>query len=138
MSVKLGFKNFYLYSAVESSTGEHFTLEIPYVNTGCLNVFLEEFSKTYPKDEILLVMDGAGWHRSKDLIIPANIEIVYLPPYSPELNPVERFWGHIKRYTIRNIIHKTLASIQHVVTKFLCALTNASIKSLCAANYLYD
>lgn len=97
-SVKLGFKNFYLYSAVESSTGEHCTLEIPYVNTGCLNVFLEEFSKTYPKDEILLVMDGAGWHRSKDLIIPANIEIVYLPPYSPELNPVERFWGTSKIY----------------------------------------
>ena len=44
-----------------------------------------------------------GWHRSKDLIIPANIEIEYLPPYSPELNPVERFWEHIKRYTIRNL-----------------------------------
>lgn len=89
MLVKLGFKNFYLYSAVEPKTGEHFTLEIPHVNTECLNAFLKEFAKAFPPEEIILVMDGARWHKSKDLVVPANIEINYLPPYSPELNPVE-------------------------------------------------
>jgi transposase len=137
MPVKIGFKNFYLYSAVEPRTGRHFTLELPYVNTDCLNVFLDEFSKAYPQDDILLVMDGAGWHRSKDLIIPANIKIDYLPPYSPELNPVERFWEHIKRYTIRNQIHLTLASIQVAVANLLNALQKDFIRSLCAADYLY-
>jgi len=73
-----------------------------------MNVFLNEISKTYANKEIVLVMDGAGWHKSKDLQVPDNIEIIILPPYSPELNPVERFWQHIKRYTIRNKIYKNI------------------------------
>jgi transposase len=138
MPVKLGFKNFYLYTALEPKTGEHFTLEISHVNTVCLNVFLEAFAKAFPQDQILLVMDGAGWHRSKDLVIPANIEIQFLPPYSPELNPVERFWEHIKRYTIRNQIYNTLDGIKDAVAKFLNGLQEVFICSLCTASYLYN
>lgn len=136
MPVKLGFKNFYLYSAVELGTGDHFTLEIPYVNTTCLNVFLDGFSKSYPNDHIILVMDGAGWHKSKKLALPANIEIIYLPPYSPELNPVERFWEHIKRYTIRNKVYLTLSSIKDAVASFINNLPQDDIKTLCSVNYL--
>ena len=138
MPVKLGFKNFYLYNAVELGTGEHFTLEIPHVNTVCLNVFLQEFAKAYPYEKILLVMDGAGWHKSKKITIPDNIEIIYLPPYSPELNPVERFWEHIKRHTIRNKIYLTIPSLQKTVGDFINSLPQASIKSLCSVNYLYN
>ena len=138
MPVKLGFKNFYLYSAVELGTGDHFTLEICHVNTICLNVFLEELSRAYPLDQILLVMDGAGWHKSKNLLVPANVEIIYLPPYSPELNPVERFWEHIKKYTIRNKIYPTISSIKDAVANFINNLPIDDIKSLCSANYLYS
>lgn len=138
MPVKLGFKNFYLYSAVDPKTGEDFTLEITHVNTACLNVFLEKLAKAYPDDDILLIMDGAGWHCSKDLVVPSRIEIEYLPPYSPELNPVERFWEHIKRYTIRNQIYPTLADLQRAVASFLKKLQKNFIASLCSANYLYS
>ena len=138
MPVKLGFKNFYLYSAIELGKGEHFTLEISHVNTVCLNVYLEEFSKAYPMDQILLVMDGAGWHKSKKLVVPANIEIICLPPYSPELNPVERFWQHIKRYTIRNKIYLTLTSIKDAVANFINSLLQEEIKSICSTNFLYS
>lgn len=138
MPVKLGFKNFYLYTAVELGTGDHLTLELPYVNTVCLNIFLDELSKSYPNDTIILVMDGAGWHKSKKLERPANIEIIYLPPYSPELNPVERLWEHIKRYTIRNKVYLTLASIKDAVAHFINNLPQEDIKTLCSANYLYN
>jgi hypothetical protein len=76
--VKLGFKNAYLYSAVGLGTGEHFTLEMPHVNVECLSVFLEEFHKSAPNDEIVLVMDGATWHKTKKLRVPTTIEIIYL------------------------------------------------------------
>lgn len=138
MPVKLGFKNFYLYSAVELGKGEHFTLEISHVDTACLNTFLEEFSKAYANDEILLIMDGAGWHRAKGLIVPDNIEILHLPPYSPELNPVERFWEHIKRYTLRNKVYLTLDALKNAVARFLCDLQKDVIESVCSANYLYN
>ena len=78
VAVKLGFANFYLYSAVEPKTGEHFTLEIPYVNTNCMNIFLEEMSKEFTGDKIILVMDGAGWHKAKNLQVPDNIEIILI------------------------------------------------------------
>jgi len=138
MPVKLGFKNFYLYSAVEPRTGENFTLEISHVNTKCLSVFLKELAKTCPDDEIILVMDGAGWHRSKDLLIPPSIDIVYLPPYSPELNPVERFWEHIKRYTLRNQVYLTLNALKERVANFLNALDKTAVQSICAAKYAFD
>lgn len=55
-----------------------------------MNVFLEEMSKEIGDNEAIVIMDGAGWHKSKDLIVPKNIIIKLLPPYCPELNPVER------------------------------------------------
>ncbi len=54
-----------------------------------MNIFLEELSRQYPKDYILLALDGASWHKSKGLIVPENIRLFYLPAYSPELNPDE-------------------------------------------------
>ncbi len=83
-------------------------------------------------------MDGAGWHRSKNLNIPNTIKVEYLPAYSLELNPVERFWEQIKRYTIRNKIHLTLSSLQDDVTGCLNVMQEDLIRSLCAANYLYS
>jgi hypothetical protein len=82
VKIKLGFKNFYLYSSVNSADGDSFTLLMPSVNTDCMNVFLEELSGAKQEDFILII-DGAGWHKSKNLIIPKNIQIVLLPPYCP-------------------------------------------------------
>ena len=98
VSVKLGFENFYVYSAVSPKTWNDCSLLMPYVNSTCMNVFLGYIEKELGREEILLVMDGAGWHKSKGLKIPKNIEIIYLPPYSPELNPVERLWLYSKTH----------------------------------------
>ena len=49
-----------------------------------MNIFLEEMSKEFAGDKIILVMDGAGWHKAKNLQVPDNVEIILLPPYSPE------------------------------------------------------
>ena len=127
---------FIYMSCVEQKTGEHFSLEIPYVNTNCMNAFLEEMSKFYAGDEIILVMDGAGWHKAKNLQVPDNIEIIVLPPYSPELNPVERFWQHIKQNTIKNQIYKTLNALKDAVAKFLNSMSSEEISSVCNSGYL--
>ena len=57
---------------------------------------MDELSKSYNDKRILIIMDQAGWHKSKNLILPKNIQIEFLPPYSPELNPVEKLWQWLR------------------------------------------
>ena len=134
VKVKLGFKNFYLYSSVNSANGDSFTLLLPSVNTDYMNIFLEELAAEIEED-FVLIMDGAGWHKSKNLIIPKNIQIVLLPPYCPELNPVERLWKYIKDNVIRNKIFETLLELELTVCEFVRNLSADIVKSVCGYNY---
>ena len=88
--------------------------------------------------EILLVMDGAGWHKSKALNIPKNIEIIYLPPYSPELNPVERFWLYIKQNTIKNRIYENISLLEDSICDFIKQIKIGTYQSICNVNYLFS
>jgi len=90
IKVKQAYQNFYIYGSVVPKTGENFSLFLPWVNTDLMNLYLEQMSLAYRNEEIVLIMDQAGWHKSKDLDVPENVTIIYLPPYSPELNPIER------------------------------------------------
>ena len=130
VKIKLGFKNFYLYSAVMPKNGENFTLLMPAVNTDCMNVYLKELSEEI-KEDFILIMDGAGWHKSKGLIVPKNIQIVLLPPYCPELNPVEGLWKYIKNHTIKNRVFKTLENLEDEVCEFVRNLTKDVVIGIC-------
>jgi putative transposase len=134
--VKLGFKNFYVYTAVQPKTGAHFSLLLPLVDTQCMNLFLLEMSKHLGAKKPMIVMDQASWHRSKALKIPENMKILLLPPYSPELNPVERLWEHAKSKLIKNKIYDTLDDLEDSVCEFFRTLKNESVQSICGFNYL--
>ena len=89
--------NAYIYAAIEPGTDNAFALILPDANRVAMQAFLDAFAKTIANGEhVALVLDGAGWHSSKALRVPASITLVPLPPYSPELNPVERVWLHLK------------------------------------------
>jgi hypothetical protein len=119
IKVKQEFENFYVYSAVNPSTGKDFSLLLPKVNTICMNIYLAEMSKILCSKSVILVMDCAGWHKSKGQKVLDNIQIVHLPPYSPELNPVERLWGHMKSNTIINKVYNTIDDLEEVVVSFI-------------------
>ena len=136
--IKLGFKNFYLYAAVNPKSGESFSYLLPQVNTECFNAYLSEMSKEMVGRKIVLIMDSAGWHKSCNLKIPDNIEIIYLPPYCPELNPVETLWEHIKRNTIKNKIYDNLKNLEEAVCSFIFGLAQTEIASICKSDYLYN
>jgi transposase len=107
------FQSTYLFAAVCPATGADFALVMPKANTKAMIRFLDDFSKTLASDvQVLLVMDQAGWHRAKDLVIPANITAVSLPPYSPELNPVERVWLYLRE---RFLSHRWLEDYDAIV-----------------------
>jgi transposase len=93
----------YLYTAVEPATGESAALLAPYVNTGTMNAFLKILDVERKADEhFVLIMDQAGWHKSKALNLPDGITVLLLPPYSPELNPTENLWHYVRSHHLSN------------------------------------
>ena len=87
----------YLFAAVEPGTGADVALVLPEATTTTMNLFLAEFAASLPADvHAVLVLDGAGWHGARALAVPPNVTLVPLPPYSPELNPVERVWLYLR------------------------------------------
>lgn len=83
-------------------------------------------------------MDGAGWHKSKDLVVPSNIEILYLPPYSPELNPVERLWLYIKKAVLYNKVYESLDVLEEEVCNFLRGIDSHTFAQICAVDYMFS
>lgn len=117
-------------------TGEEVSLFLPWVNTSLMNLFLAHLSRSLGERSCFLVMDQAGWHLSGDLKLPANIELIFLPPYSPELNPVERLWQWLKRHSLRNRCYEDLEAIMDGVQDCLHQATPAFLRSLCRCGYL--
>ncbi|WP_449459576.1 transposase, partial [Streptococcus suis] len=70
-----------------------------------------QISKAYPNDYIILVMDNAIWHKSQALEIPDNIEFAFIPPYTPEMNPIEQVWAEIRKRGFKNKIFRTLNEV---------------------------
>lgn len=135
---QIGYRNEYIYGAVCPRTGEHIGLVFPECSTEVMNIHLSLISQRIePDTHIILIMDQAGWHSSsKELLVPANISILDLPPYSPELNPVERLWLWIKE----NHLSNRFISAGDDLTKIGCEawnkLTNEIVKSICHERYL--
>ena len=125
-----------IYSAVCPTTGEDVTLFLPWVNTEMMNIFLGHLRESLKGRRCFLALDQAGWHNSKGLQVPTNIELIFLPAYSPELNPVERLWRWLKRHSLRNRFYQDLDSLMNAVRSCLQMATMPFLKSLCQYNYL--
>jgi transposase len=90
------FEWFYVYGAVEPTTGDRFFLELPYLNAENFQIFIDLFAQAFPDSLNLLLLDNSGAHTAQQLTIPENVGLVFLPPYGPELNPIERVWRDLK------------------------------------------
>jgi transposase len=128
------FKNFYLFGAFSPINGTQFTLELPKCNSDCFQLYLDEFSLQNPSEFKIVFLDNGAFHKAKDLQIPTNIELVFLPPYSPELNPAEKMWRYFKD-RIANKIFKTLDDLSSRLSELIIELNNETIISITAFEY---
>ena len=112
----------YAYGAVDVVTGEFDSLILPHVNTGCTQLFLDEIAARHPQHLIIMVMDGAGWHRSATLKAPTNMRLLSLPPYAPELNPVEHIWDELREKYFHNKAFDSLDALEDQLEIGLIAL----------------
>lgn len=105
----------YAYAAVSVSDGILDSLILPHVNGACMQLFINEIAARHPGERVVLVMDGAGWHQG--LTEPTNMLLVKLPPYSPELNPVEHIWDEVRERYFHNRVFDSLQALEdHLVT----------------------
>lgn len=127
----------YLYAAVEPRIGASVALQAPHVNTGTMNVFLRMCSEELgPNDHAILIMDQAGWHKSRALCVPDNITILLLPPYAPELNPVERLWAYMRSHFLSNRAYRDYRHLLDAGAEAWQRLTPDLLRSVCGCTYL--
>lgn len=101
----LRYANGYIFGAVCPMEKKAAAIVIRRCNTAAMNYHLTEIStQVGPDANAVLILDQAGWHKSKKLMVPDNIVLMYLPPYSPELNPVERIWHFLRSHFLSNRI----------------------------------
>jgi len=98
----------YTFAAIEPATGQSVSLVLPWVNGDTMSLFLAEMSQRYPSEHLVVVLDGAGWHKSKELVVPEHMTLVFLPPYSPELNPVEQLWKLLRGKYFANRLFESM------------------------------
>jgi hypothetical protein len=135
--VHFQFDNYYLYGALEPLSGDSFILEMPYLNSNCFQLFLDELSHQYKDDFMIMILDNSATHKAKSLVIPNNILLLFLPPYSPELNPIERLWQHIKS-KISFSLFETLDELKQEVSDILMDCTESMIASLTGYSYIVN
>lgn len=99
-----------------------------------MNVFLNHLSNSYHDDIIILVCDGAAWHKAKALMVPENIRLVFIPPYTPEMNPIEQIWKEIRKRGFRNEIFQTLNKVVERLCDTIRSISSGTITSITARN----
>jgi transposase len=102
----------YLFGAVSPHDGVLDCLILPEVNAEAMSLFLAEVAERHRQDYILMALDGAGWHRARELVIPDNMGLVFLPPYSPELNPMEHVWEEVREKWFPNLVFNSLEAVE--------------------------
>lgn len=109
----------YAYAAISPLDGELDTLILPDMYTSTFSVFLKEVSDRHPDDFILWIHDGAPSHRSGTLVVPENMRLIELPPYSPELNPVEHLWEEMREKEFWNKTFKSMSAVENAMVTSL-------------------
>ena len=127
----------YLFGAVNPQTGESSALLAPTVNTDYMNHHLRFLSEQAGVDvQVILVLDRAGWHVAKALEVPANMTLLYLPPYSPELNPVERLWAYLRSHYRSNRVYQDYDALLDASGQAWNQLTPELLCSICHTEWL--
>lgn len=121
--------------AVNPTNGQLVSLIVPHCDTEVFQAFLDTMAKEAPGEKgkrVLLVLDNASWHKTKRLNW-RHIEPIYLPPYSPDFNPIERFWQHLKSHHLAGFITKDGIALEEKIFQAIRSLlqTPETIRSVC-------
>jgi len=136
-TAKPAYDYFYLYGAVEPETGQRFFTEHERLNSNCFQDFLDRFSKAFARSHNVMILDNGQFHKANKLSVPSNVELTFLPPYSPELNPVERLWQDLKDQLAFDF-YEHLSSLRQKARTVVSRYTDEAVASLTGYDYLLE
>lgn len=130
----------YAYGAISPVDGRFDSLILPHVNSTCIQVFLGEIAARYPNENIVMVLDGAGWHKSQAIELAENMRTLFLPPYSPELNPQEHVWDELREKFFHNRAFDSLDALEtHLEKALMCLESNPErMRSIAAWDWIIN
>lgn len=128
------FDNLYLFGAFSPITGDSFLLEMPHCNSQTFQAFIDQMSNQSPEEFKILILDNGAFHHAKSIQLPNNMAFIFLPPYSPELNPAEKMWRYFKN-RVRMIAYHSLESLQSKLSEVISETTPQIVKSICGNTF---
>jgi transposase len=131
------FESTWLFGAFSPIDGKRLLIEAEGCNSDFFQVFMDELSMTDSEELMLILLDNASFHKTKKLKIPDNIALIYIPPYSPELNPAEKIWQRFKR-AFTNIPFTTMAGVSNFLTEQTNLLSDHIVISTCAYKWIFS
>lgn len=135
------YTSLYVLTAICVGTGAASGLISPTLNVGVVNLFLEQLASELPAGvRAVLLWDGAGYHTGAGLVVPANVSLIQLVPYSPELNPVENLWHYLRSHYWSLRVYKDYDVLEEAAMsawRAVC-MNSALIRTVCAAPYVAD
>lgn len=133
---KQAFTNSYLFTAINPINGDSFhLLGLDEMSTETEYIFLTELKRQHLYEHVVVVIDNAPCHKPKILHNIDGLTVVYLPPYSPELNPVERFFEEMRRSTA-NELFTTLNDIENRITDAINSWSKEELIDLCCYDWI--
>lgn len=127
----------YVFGAVDPLTGQSSALVAPSVNTALMGDHLRMIAQEAGDGvHVVLVLDGAGWHKANALAVPTNMTLLFLPPYAPELMPMERVWGWMRQHDLSNRVFKDEAEIDAACRASWNKLTPERLQTITATEWL--
>ncbi len=129
-----GYRNFWLYGAVAPETGDAFFYVLPTLNAAHMQLFLNALAEARPDTLNVLLLDNSGAHTAQELVVPANIVLLFQPPYAPEVNPAERVWEDLKT-DLAWECYPSLVALQDHIVRLVEAYDAPTLRSLTAYPY---
>jgi transposase len=128
------FDNLYLFGAFSPITGSSCLLEMPHCNSQTFQVFINQMAAQDLDEFKILILDNGAFHHAKSIQIPKNMAFIFLPPYSPELNPAEKMWRFFKD-RVSMIAYNSLPLLQQQLSDITKQMTTGIIQSICSNKF---
>lgn len=128
------FDNLYLFGAFSPITGDKYLLGMPYCNSDTFQAYIDYMASQKPEEFKIIILDNGSFHHATKLRIPFNMGFIFLPPYSPELNPAEKMWRHFKD-RVSMVAYNNIEMLEEQICNITRNLDSSNVMSICGNQF---